>query len=132
LRKLTDPFVERVASAAVDDMQARYEFGVALAALRDATHASWFEQVARMLDVDSSALRRIARTTEVIAPEEFAWLSQLRTRGGKALAWSQVELLARQHDRRRRRQLALAIAREDLSVRALAKRVVQTPAAAAL
>lgn len=128
LRQLTEPFVERIASAAADDMRARYDFGTALAALRDATHVAWFiDEVAHMLDVDPSALRRMAHATEVIPPEEFEWLSNLRTRNGKALAWSQIELLARQHDPKRRRQLAMAIAREDLSVRALAKRVVVAP-----
>lgn len=130
LRQLAEPFVERVASAVAEDMRARYDFGAVLAALRDATHAAWFiDEVAHMLDIDPSALRRMAHTTEVIAPEEFEWLAQLRTRGGKALAWSQVELLARQHDPKRRKKLAQAIAREDLSVRALAKRVVRAPVA---
>jgi hypothetical protein len=126
LMQLAEPFLERVASAAVDDLRARYDFGITLAALREATRGSQLiDAVARTLEVDPSALRRIAHTTEVISADEFEWLTTIRTSGGKALVWSQIELLAREGNARRRRQLALAVVREDLSVRALAKRIVR-------
>jgi hypothetical protein len=126
LRSLAAPFLERIASATVEDMRARYDFGAAMGALRDVSGARGIlEDLAATLDVDASALRRIARTHEVISAEEFEWLTQLRTPSGKALAWSQVEILTRERNTRRRRQLAMAIAREDLSVRDLVKRMMR-------
>jgi hypothetical protein len=125
LHELVAPFLERIASAAVDDMRARYDFGGVLGALREVRGAEGLvDMIARRLEVDASALRRYARTHEVIPATEFEWLMGLRTRLGDAITWSHVELLAREPDKKKRMALARSIAREDLSVRALSARVV--------
>jgi hypothetical protein len=127
LGELVAPFLERVAAASVDDMRARYDFGGVLGALREVRGAEGLvDMIARRLEVDASALRRYARTHEVIPASEFEWLMGLRTRLGGAITWSHVELLAREPDKKKRMALAKAIAREDLSVRDLSARVVQT------
>jgi hypothetical protein len=82
--------------------------------------------LAKRLGVDPSALRRYARVSETITSREFAWLMKQRTPRGAPLTWSHVEVLARERDADRRQALALAVAAEDLSVRALATRVLKS------
>lgn len=125
LHELVAPFLERVASATVDDMRARYDFGGVLGAIREVRGAEGLvDLIAQRLEVDASALRRYARTHDVIPAGEFEWLMGLRTRLGGSITWSHVELLAREPDKKKRMALARAIAREDLSVRDLSARVV--------
>lgn len=119
--------VRRLADAAVDDMRARYDFGRVLQGLRTkgrrAAGAGVVRLLADRLGVDPSALRRYAQVSEVIPAREFDWMMHLSDRRGAPLTWSHVERLARVRSPERRRQLAMAIVREGLSVRALSDRM---------
>jgi len=129
---VTTHIVHRLASAAVDDMQARYDFGRVLQSLRrnrpqagTTGSAGTLRLLSKRLGVDPSALRRYARVSETISAREFAWLMKQRTPRGAPLTWSHIELLARERDPERRRALALVVAAEDLSVRALSTRMLK-------
>jgi hypothetical protein len=117
--------IERMAAAAVADARARYDFGVVLHFLRygDCATSPRISELAETLGVDTSALHRCARVSEVIAPDEFAWLAELRTERGMPLAWSHIERLARERSGKRRQVLAIEAVREALSVRALDARM---------
>jgi hypothetical protein len=128
---ITSHIVERLATAAVQDMQARYDFGKVLHSLRRGSAGSRtagaLRVLAERLGIDASALRRYARVSETITPREFAWMMRLRTARGTPLTWSHVELLAREKEGERRQALATVVAAEDLSVRALAARMAPRP-----
>lgn len=79
-------------------------------------------QIAKLVGMDQSGLRRYARVTERISPREFAWLVRLTRRHGGPFTWSHLEILAQVHDVERRKRLATAAAESGLSVRALLKR----------
>jgi hypothetical protein len=64
----------------------------------------------------------MARVAEAIAPTEFTSLLALRLPSGLPPTWSHVEALARVRSSQRRRDLAQAMARDALSVRALVQR----------
>jgi hypothetical protein len=119
--------VARLADAAIEDMRARYDFGRVLHMLRKsgrgASGAGALRRLAERLGVDPSALRRYAQVSEIISPREFAWMMRLTNKRGEPLTWSHVELLARERDPERRRELATAIGTESLAVRELAARV---------
>jgi hypothetical protein len=127
---ITTHIVQRLATAAVDDMQARYDFGRVLQSLRrnrpQLGGTGTLRLLAKRLGVDPSALRRYARVSETISSREFVWLMKQRTPRGAPLTWSHVEVLARERDPERRQALALAVATEALSVRALATRVARS------
>jgi hypothetical protein len=129
---ITTHIVQRLATAAVDDMKARYDFGRVLQSLRRSRPqqggTGTLRLLAKRLGVDPSALRRYARVSETISSPEFAWLMKQRTPRGAPLTWSHVEVLARERDPERRQALALSVATEDLSVRALATRVAKARA----
>jgi hypothetical protein len=114
----------RLATAAADEVQARYDFGIVLLTLREA-HAgrSALRVLAERYRFDPSALRRYARVCSAIFPDEFTWLAGLRTCRGMPLSWSHIELLAREPSRQRRKELAIAVLEDDLSVRELSARL---------
>ena len=117
---ITGHIVQRLATAAVDDVLARYDLGKVLVSLRhDSPERSALRVLAEHMGFDPSALRRYARVSSTIQPDEFEWLTGLRMRRGMPLSWSHIELLAREHDRNRRMELAAAVVTDDLSVRAL-------------
>lgn len=117
---ITGHIVQRLAAAAVDDVHARYDLGKVLLTLRhESSQRSALRVLAQRLGFDPSALRRYARVSSTILPDEFAWLTGLRMRRGMPLSWSHIELLARERDRTRRTELATAVVEGDLSVRAL-------------
>ena len=121
---ITGHIVQRLAAAAVDDVEARYDLGKVLLTLRnESAERSALRVLAESLGFDPSALRRYARVRTTICPDEFTWLSTLRTRRGMPLSWSHIELLAREPNRQRRMELATAVVTEDLSVRALHSRL---------
>jgi hypothetical protein len=126
---VTTHIVHRLAAAAVDDMRARYDFGRVLQSLRrsreQAGATGTMRLLSKRLGVDPSALRRYARVSETISSREFAWLMKQRTPRGATLTWSHVELLSRERDPNQRQALALAVVTEDLSVRALATRLLK-------
>lgn len=119
--------VRRLADAAIADMRARYDFGRVLHSLRTegrgAGGAGAVRILAQRLGVDASALRRYAQVSAVIPASEFDWMMGLVDERGEPLTWSHVELLARVRDGELRRQLAAAVSKEGLSVRALAERI---------
>jgi hypothetical protein len=119
--------VARLVEAAVDDMLARYDLGLVLSTLRRlaprAVGAKELNSMAKWMGIHASALRRYARVTETIDRAEFAHLLGLRNAHGTPLTWSHVECLALEGNAARRKVLAIAIAEEDLSVRALAARL---------
>jgi hypothetical protein len=121
---ITWHIVQRLAAAAADDVEARYDLGKVLLALRNgAAERSALRVLAEGLGFDPSALRRYARVRSTIPPDEFTTLSGLRTGRGMPLSWSHIELLAREPNRKRRMELATAVVTEDLSVRALNSRL---------
>ncbi len=126
---VTTHIVQRLAEAAVDDMRARYDFGRVLHSLRQnrplAGGIGTLRLLSKRLGVDPSALRRYARVSDTISAREFAWLLKQRTPRGAPLTWSHLEILSREREPERRRTLALAAAAEDLSVRALATRLLK-------
>jgi hypothetical protein len=117
----------RLADAAVEDMRARYDFGRVLHTARKQSRGAGEQGVlrvlARRLGVDASALRRYAQVSDVISAREFDGMLKLRNARGEPLTWSHVELLARVRSAERRHQLAIAVVREELSVRDLSARV---------
>ncbi|HEY1690875.1 MAG TPA: hypothetical protein VGG39_01860 [Polyangiaceae bacterium] len=123
--------VQRLADAAIDDMRARYDFGRILHELRSerrgAGQTGAVRILAERLGVDASALRRYAQVSAVIPEREFDWMMRLGNERGEPLTWSHIELLARVLDVEKRRQLASAVAREGLSVRALLGRLRAAP-----
>ncbi len=127
VKAITSHIVDRLAAAAVADMQARYDFGQVLHSVQvgdpGENWLSALRAVSERLGVDESALRRYRRVSERIDAREFAWLTSLRTDRGWALKWSHIELLARVGEKSRRRDLAMQIVAEDLTVRALAARL---------
>jgi len=118
--------LRRIAGAAVDDVRARHELGVALHAVRyceTADGARTLQHLANQLGVDVSALRRCARVAETIDANQLTAILQLRTAKGLPLTWSHLETLSLERNIRQREALAVAAAAEDLSVRALSSRV---------
>jgi hypothetical protein len=115
--------VQRLAAAAEEDLQARYDLGEVVLSLRGVGSRSAIRLLAEHLGSDASALRRYARVTRTIGADEFRWLVSLRTPRGVPLSWSHVELLAQDPDLERRKGLAAAVTREDLTVRQLAARL---------
>jgi hypothetical protein len=117
-------FVSRLASAIVDDVRARYDFGHALHTVRYAPPAAYgpnaMRELASAVQIDASALRRNARVSETIAPDELHTLTGLRNGAGLPLTWSHLEVLSTVRSAGRRESLAVAAAAERLSVRALA------------
>lgn len=121
---ITSHIIRRLADAAVQDMRARYDFGRVLEMVRRSGRgemgAGMLRRIADVLQTHTSALRRYARVSETIPPQEFAWLTRLTNERGVPLTWSHVELLARVRSAERRKQLAAAVMERNLSVRALA------------
>jgi hypothetical protein len=126
LHAIVEHVVQRLADAAVQDMQARYDLGGIVQHLRQRSPfgGGTVQQFADLLGVDPTAVRRYAGVFATIPPREFAWMTRLRSRRGEPLTWSHVELLARIGDAERRKKLATAVVRDGLSVRDLARRVV--------
>jgi hypothetical protein len=122
LREITR-IVERIASARVEEAKARYDLGVLLHAIRYAPLPEYgsrpIEEIATRLHVDPSGLRRYARVAEVIRPDEFRSYMVERTGPGGPLAWAHLERLSQVASATRRRTLADAAIRENLSVRCL-------------
>lgn len=117
----------RLGEVAVAEMRIRYELGLAVHSVRADSGRRYsrgtLAQLARMVNVDLSRLRRCARVTEVIRTSEFDDLLNLRVASGWTLTWSHLELLAQVRNGPLRRNLALATVRDTLSVRMLGSRV---------
>jgi len=117
----------RLGEVAVAEMRIRYELGVVVHSVRADSARRYsrgtLAQLARMVNVDVSRLRRCARVTEVIRASEFDELLNLRDASGRTLTWSHLELLAQVRNGPLRRGLALATVRDTLSVRTLGDRV---------
>jgi hypothetical protein len=114
--------VQRLADASVQDMQARYDLGGVIQHMRERS-AGVVQQFADLLGVDPSAVRRYAGVFATIPPREFAWMTRQRSARGEPLTWSHVELLARVAEPDRRKRLAVAVVKDGLGVRDLARLV---------
>lgn len=119
---IVEHVVQRLADAAVQDMQARYDLGGVVQHLRQRS-GGVVQQFADFLGIDPTAVRRYAGVFATIPPREFAWMLRLRSARGEPLTWSHVELLARVPDAERRKKLAAAVVKDGLAVRDLARRV---------
>jgi hypothetical protein len=111
-----------IATAALADLQAKYEVGCVAHRLRypapdEPDDPDRLVNLGTRLGLDASSLRRRARVVETIDPEEFAAITAMRTRRGQPLSWSHLELLATLRSRKRRLEVAQRCADEDLSVR---------------
>jgi hypothetical protein len=119
--------IRMLEDAAIEDMKARYALGQLVHQIRyhsSVAHtAPVLTNLARVVHVHVTALRRYARVTEVIGPRNFAEFISLRTREGKPLTWSHIELLAEVRGETGRQDCAAEILSENLSVRELAIRV---------
>jgi hypothetical protein len=122
LRACVAHIVHRAAAASAEDARARYDLGCALRVAEDRDVGS-VTQVADLLDVHVTALRRSIRVCVTISPGELDWLLSLRTERGEPLSWSHLEVLSRSRRRSLRRDLALATIAESLPVRRLADRM---------
>jgi hypothetical protein len=115
---------ERLVTALLDDVKARYDLGQVVHKLRypaagDSCPTVTLAALARMSGHGPRALRRYARVAEIINAEELADYLELRTPRGMPLSWSHLEELMRVHSRTRRREFAATAAGENLSARAL-------------
>jgi hypothetical protein len=123
LAALTAHSVQRRAEAAVADLRARYDYGHVLHTARYASKNIYGHKVvdalAATLGTDASALRRQARVSETISPEEFDELVCVRLAGGLPLSWSHLEALARLRCKHRRKEIVQAIAGTTTSVKGL-------------
>jgi hypothetical protein len=118
---------ERLTTAAVDDIWARYDLGRIVHQIRydssgDLT-ARTLANLARALGMHPSALRRYARVTERIAPSELAELLELRDPHGRPLSWSHFEKLAEAPAADMRRRCAKEVIAATLSVLQVAARL---------
>ena len=127
VEEFASEFLERLSAAAEREMHLRYELGRFLHGVRYGAPGNLppdvLERIAQVLGWHPSALRRCARVTEIIAPEEFAHISKLRGSRGWRVTWSHVELLSEVRNRGARWAFAESVIRERLSVRALAARI---------
>ncbi len=116
--------VKQLAEAVLVDLRARYALAQHIHAVRygplNENSAHSLSVLANRLLVHPSVLRRHARVAEAISANEFLYISQLRTQRGLPLTWSHLECLALVRTATARKQLAVAAAGNDLSVRALA------------
>jgi hypothetical protein len=109
------------------DTQARYELGRLLLHVRyrsvTESLSEALQSASEALQVTPNVLRRYARVSGVIGPEEFAELIELRGIHGMPLTWSHLELLATLRPSRERRALASEIVDHGLSIRATVQRI---------
>lgn len=118
---------DRQVQAMLDLLDARYAIGQYVHSLRyatgdDDTRGPLF-RLSQETGFDPASLRRMARVTEVIRRQEFSEYKALRTPRGHPLGWSLFEDLAGLHDEKARGELAMAAAREKLSVCELRERI---------
>jgi CheY-like chemotaxis protein len=123
--------VTGMADAGVADLRAQYAIGTFVHGLRypGATEdhsPGEFADLAQRLGLHPSALRKRARVSETIQPEEFEGLVGLRTARGLPLTWSHMEKLALVRVRSHRGAIARQIVEQDLSVRESASLVRAT------
>jgi hypothetical protein len=119
--------MQHLVAAVIEDVQARYELGQLSHQIRYDSSGELscrtLELLARTVHVHVSSLRRYARVTEAIGPDQFTELVTLRNRNGWPLTWSHIELLAEIRDARLRRRHVEETLSSALSVRDLARRV---------
>jgi hypothetical protein len=121
----------RIAAAGLEEVHAKYALGrLAHEARYSPGRSSCFSlsNLAASFRIDPSGLRRIARVTERIGQQEFAWLMSLRSPTGRALSWTHLERLATVRPSARRKDLAVATLAEELTVASLAARIGARPA----
>jgi DNA-binding response OmpR family regulator len=117
-----------MAEAAVAELRAQYEIGQFVHRLRyPGPGEIWRLQdliaLGQRLNLHPSALRRRARVSETMRPDEFEALASLRTPRGLPLTWSHFELLSKVRSRSRREAIARRAAVGDLGVRECAAMV---------
>jgi hypothetical protein len=114
----------RVALAAREDIRARYEIGRLVHGLRyectDNKAARALARLSSALNLKPGTLRRYARVTETISPDEF---EEYVDQDGMPLTWSHLEELAEVRSISVRRRCAEQATSEKLSVSALRKRI---------
>ena len=119
--------LQRIAEAILSEIEARYEIGKFVHALRyanaRAAGAAPLLMLSERLHLDSSVLRRYARVTEVIRPSELRSFTSLRTPRGLPMTWSHLECLSTVRHLGRRTELTIIAATDELSVRELALRI---------
>jgi hypothetical protein len=124
---LATQIADRIAQAAVEDLRARYELGRLVHDLRyDGTDHEILRDLSRLgvaCGLAAATLRRYARVSETINPNEFGNLTRPRGPRGPSLTWSHIEELAEARSSEVRRRCAEAAISESLSVSALRARV---------
>jgi hypothetical protein len=127
VRGVVAHILQRLAMAHVSIVRARYDLGQLVHALRYSDARAFgtnaVDTLASWLGIDSSALRRWARVTEVIPPDELDGICCARTPRGMPLTWTHLEKLALERSTTRRREQAQLAIREDWSVATLASSV---------
>lgn len=113
--------VARLRGAACADIRARYDAGVVASIVRRDSRGCFgphaLRDLAKTLSIDISRLRRYARVTDAIQPPEFEDILKLFDSVGRPPTWSHFEGFARVRPATLRRQLALEVVTEGLSVR---------------
>jgi hypothetical protein len=126
---VTTHCLEQLRAALIAELRARYELGNVIHLVRYAPRNQYgrraLTELARHLALHVSALRRIARVTETISPQELEWILGLPSPRNLPLSWSHLELLATVRLRSERESFAALAAARDLSVRALARELSQ-------
>jgi len=95
---VVEQFRQRLRVAVVLDIRCRYEFANKLRAFSGGLKAPVGRRplavVARHLDMDESAVRRMAVIAATISPDELEWLLSLPVQIGWHVTWSHLEALA--------------------------------------
>jgi hypothetical protein len=126
IARICGAFDDAMATLILADVQARYDFGRRLHALRYAQTervGDSLRSVAELTLMHPSVLRRFARVAEAIHPPELEGLMALRTPRGLPMTWSHLEELTVVRNRARRHDFATTTVAEGLSVRALRRRI---------
>lgn len=111
-----------MAVAAIAELRAQYDIGQHVHRLRypspgEVVGSQALADLGRRLNLHPSALRRRARVSERIRPDEFEVLIGLRSARGLPLTWSHLELLALVRGRTQRESLARKIVAGDIGIR---------------
>ncbi|HEY3822676.1 MAG TPA: hypothetical protein VGL81_36175 [Polyangiaceae bacterium] len=117
--------LERMTRARSDELRARYELGriVHFARYDETRGSEAVRELATVTSLDISAVRRLARVTEIVGPKEFeTWLAASLAHG-YAFTWSHLEVLANIRVRAARAKLATEAIAARMSVRELRARL---------
>ena len=96
-------FLDRLTAGRVEELVARYELGCRAHRIRYGSPGDGsLQELAAAARMEISVVRRHARVSEVIPPDEFRLLLEARTTSGQPLTWTHLERFSLVRSRSRR------------------------------